>query len=257
MSIVKFIVEMILQSKLVSICFLTCLGIGAIQSSYAQVTIGSGSPPVKAALLELKDKDAEPIIPSVTDDDNITSSTGGLILPRVKLISKSTLEPFVNKSSTEWISNTDYLKEKHAGLTVYNLNESNGFKQGIYAWDGSKWDLVGENSGIQFFYMPSFNLPVTSVTDPNDPDETFDLYKEYETQFTKQNNSHFVSNNTSLASVPIVYPKDRLDYVVTWYDSSIIEVIGIDGDGVMSYRILDTNTNPLSYPFMNIVLVIK
>lgn len=107
-----------------------------------QVTIGSNNPPSKAALLDIKDKDATNPI-TVTDDANITSTKGGLVLPRVKLVDPVTLEPFIPTTDTEWTSAaTSKIKEKHAGLMVYNLTVNTNFAQGIYIWNGSKWVIA-------------------------------------------------------------------------------------------------------------------
>ncbi len=74
---------------LTAICSLVLLNLSA------QVTIGSDQAPVRAALLDLKDKNA--------NAQNITSESGGLVLPRVKLTNRETLDPFIISSSdTEW-----------------------------------------------------------------------------------------------------------------------------------------------------------
>ena len=83
----------------------------------AQVTIGSNAEPSSAAILEIKTMhNASPII-SITDDSNITSDKGGLGLPRVKLVNRKTLEPFIQGSID------DQTKMKHVGLTVYNIKQ--------------------------------------------------------------------------------------------------------------------------------------
>ncbi|MDH6310874.1 hypothetical protein M2451_003685 [Dysgonomonas sp. PFB1-18] len=105
----------------------------AMVTMQAQVTIGSGAEPNKAALLDLKTQEAGTVT-NVTDDSNITSTSGGLLLPRVKLISLTSLEPFITNA-------TDEEKLKHAGLVVHNLNETNGMQHATYQWDGSQWKL--------------------------------------------------------------------------------------------------------------------
>lgn len=106
---------------------------------FAQVTIGSGKEPVKGALLQLKDK--EP-----TSTSNVTSTTGGLALPRVELVDVTTLQPFIKTTDTEWqTANQAETKRKHTGLTVFNIKENTTFQKGIYVWDGNKWTLAGAN----------------------------------------------------------------------------------------------------------------
>jgi hypothetical protein len=106
----------------------------------AQVTIGSIENPNRAALLDLKSN--APLSNNATTGLN----GGGLQLPRVYLTDKETLEPFIPVSDTEWQSNPADLKKKHIGLEVYNLNDNNDFKAGVYYWGGSQWQSAeGEN----------------------------------------------------------------------------------------------------------------
>jgi hypothetical protein len=95
----------------------------------AQITIGSGIEPVKGAILDLKSQDA--------DDDNVTSTTGGLLLPRVQLVNTGSVALFFD--GTEPSSD---VKRLLTGLMVYNLTndeEPDGLRPGPYNWDGEKW----------------------------------------------------------------------------------------------------------------------
>jgi hypothetical protein len=98
----------------------------------AQVTIGLGEEPSRAALLELKTQQP--------NGENVTSDKGGLVLSRVKLVSKITLEPFIPKNDPDWINAaTSKVKELHEGLMVYNLNAAAPFAEGLYVWNGLEW----------------------------------------------------------------------------------------------------------------------
>ncbi len=114
-------------------------------SLFAQVTIGIDETAEKAALLQIKNvKVQKPS--SVTDLSNasVDKDGGGLALPRVHLKNKNTLEPFIEPLSMDWIEAAlNKIKEKHAGLMVYNLTTTGDFKQGIYVWDGTQWDIAG------------------------------------------------------------------------------------------------------------------
>jgi hypothetical protein len=107
----------------------------------AQVTIGSTGQAARAAILDLKTQSAS-APQSITSDANVTSSAGGLILPRVRLLNPATLEPFIPAGDPDWI-NADVtgIKILHAGLTVYNLTTSNDFEPGFYSWDGNRWQI--------------------------------------------------------------------------------------------------------------------
>ncbi|NDW09973.1 hypothetical protein [Dysgonomonas sp. 520] len=226
----------------------------------AQVTVGSDNPAAKAALLEIKSEETTNPT-SVTDVTNVTSRTGGLGLPRVQLVNTGTLEPFIATTATEWSAGNKALTMiKHAGLMVYNLSLTNGFKQGIYVWDGAQWVIVkDDNSGAsaeRYFYIPSFNIGLGSVGATS----TVNLYEEYRKQFTKAGNSTFVSNNASLNVVPsagpgVLYTPDQLDYVVTYYDTDIFDTVSINNSGVMTYKVKSLNTTPGSY--LNVVFVVK
>ncbi|MFV0538338.1 MAG: hypothetical protein ACK5M3_13360 [Dysgonomonas sp.] len=232
----------------------------------AQVTIGSGIEPEKAALLEIKTKAAiSPL--SVTDATNVTSEAGGLGLPRVFLVNRSTLEPFIPKDS-DWDNNVGKVKEKHAGLIVYNIKVSPDtektedllFAQGMYIWDGNRWNPINEDSG-KYFYIPSFNLKFT--LGQVGKVQYLDLYKEYKKQFTNDTsdiNSTFKSNNTSIKTVPSpkngrLYSEKELDYVVTYYDKTVMTINGIDNNGLMEYKIDNLDLTPDT--FMNVVFVVK
>lgn len=127
-----------MNRRILLLCFLSVFGL----TITAQVTIGSGTPPAKAALLELKNQEAQSPA-SVTDDANVTSKTGGLLLPRVKLIDKNTLQPFIATNDELWNEKeTNKIREIHAGLMVYNLSITSELEQGIYVWDGAKWMIT-------------------------------------------------------------------------------------------------------------------
>jgi hypothetical protein len=238
------------------------IGIGYVPV-YSQVTVGSDNPSAKAALLEIKSEEtANP--GSVTDVTNITSRIGGLGLPRVMLENKTTLEPFIPNNS-DWTNNVGKVKEKHAGLMVYNIyvakedssndgsNPNTQFKQGLYVWDGTQWVFVGEGANERYFYIPSFNIDLTKSS-------PFDLYGEYSRQFTKLGNSQFVSSNPNLQRIPSpnntrLYERSELDYVITYYDTNVLGNVSVDNEGKMYYTVKTTNTTPES--FLNVVFVIK
>lgn len=97
----------------------------------AQVTIGNDESAAPGALLQLKDlKNAEL---------GGANSTKGLMLPRVRLTTLSSLQD-INPESTERPD-----PDLHVGLTVYNFN-SDGcrldgpIRSGVYIWDGRVWN---------------------------------------------------------------------------------------------------------------------
>jgi hypothetical protein len=233
---------------------LTCL------NAKAQVTIGSQDNPQKGVLLELKTKEANNP-KKVTDDENVTvdRTGGGLLLPRVKLESKNTLDPFIDSQNTqEW---TDNAKLTHAGMVVYNLNTLNGFQQGLYVWNGSEWSEV--NGGVEnsadterYISIPSFNIELKGLGD-----NTCNLYDEYAKQFNLNfNDTSQKSSNSSLNIIPShksgrLYNPEELDYVVTYYDNRIIDIKNMDEKGNIDFEVLSLDMDANS--FINVILVVK
>ena len=104
-----------------------CLLFGNAVLLNAQVTIGSGLPPAKGALLQLKTQ--------APDSENVTSTQGGLLMPRVRLNDLNALTPFVANTDPDLAQ----LKISNTGLLVYNLTENESFVRGLYIWNGEKW----------------------------------------------------------------------------------------------------------------------
>ncbi len=199
-----------MKQLILKLSFLFCVFwlSGQANRLFSQVTIGSGLPPEKAALLEIKTKDATTAL-SPTDTTNITSELGGLGLPRVFLQNEFTLEPFIKTTDVIWKDSvTTKVKERHTGLVVYNIKVAKDtetdvkkkFVKGLYIWNGNRWCLIHEEPG-RFFYMPSFNLKFTIGQVGNV--EYLNLYEEYKKQFTNDaNNLSFKSNNANIKTVP-------------------------------------------------------
>lgn len=216
--------------KYKSIIISSLLLLFSVATLQAQVSVGSVVEPESGMLLQIKNK--EVTNPS-TDNVTVDANGGGLLLSRVQLVNRETLEPFIKLADAEWnTSNREQTKIKHAGLMVYNIAESANFKQGIYVWDGETWTEAGKHNTNYWFYMPPFNLPMDKLED-----KTFDLYAEYE----KQNGA--------------LYARDKLDYAVVHYDSNVLDITGIDNDGVMSYTVKDID--PSATSFMTVIFIVK
>lgn len=241
----------IIQTTIICILFLF-----ALNKINAQVTIGSGVPAAKGAILEIKSKEA--------DNNNITSDKGGLGLPRVMLRDRTTLEPFISTTDHDWTNkgNTK-IDRKHTGLIVYNLYESPSsvkdynkiFHKGVYIWDGEKWNIESFNQK-RYFYLPTFNIPLKETGTK----KTFNLYEEYKKQFTKTLNNKFISNNKNINTIPSpmygrLYSKEELNYVITYFDDKILDNIVVDNDGLMTYDVKSINTTPDSY--INVLFIVK
>jgi hypothetical protein len=95
-----------------------------------QVAVGLDVCPEKAALLQLKDKQAAP------GTKEATAAKGGLLLPRVELAGMNEF--------TLIASPTEAQKKDHTGLLVYNLkiDAEHRLEKGVYQWDGDKWRIL-------------------------------------------------------------------------------------------------------------------
>ncbi len=142
---------------------------------FAQVTIGSELPPSKGCILDMKE---------YAPDSKNTTSTKGLLLPRVILKDEYSLEGIVNGN----ISKEE--KESHTGLVVFSLtNPILGKCPGIFVWNGSKWiplssdekecwviyDAEGNKYPVKKFgskYWMTKNLRSLMISDTEFIDET-------------------------------------------------------------------------------------
>jgi hypothetical protein len=91
-----------------------------------QVTIGSGNPPAKGALLDLKENEAP---------NGSATTTKGIIFPRVNLAGLNSLEPLLSAADAADATQ----KTTHTGIVVYNINTASNLQEGLYCWDGAKW----------------------------------------------------------------------------------------------------------------------
>ncbi|MDH6307877.1 hypothetical protein M2451_000326 [Dysgonomonas sp. PFB1-18] len=196
----------------------------------SQVTIGMGEAPAKTALLQIKDQSA--------DGNNITSKTGGVLLPRVGLINLKTLQPFMDPSDT------GYADEKKAsiGLFVYNMNKSepDSIYPGLYYWDGEQWDLLNarkSGGGDVGGTVDPVEPPIANLEDP---------------EALKLSNCYIVGNGSTV-DIPVIkgyavwnqlLNVDRLDLEGT----TTVDLLWQDHDNlVTSVSLADGDKGPLSY----------
>lgn len=118
---------------------------------------------------------------------------------------------------------------------------------GFYYYDNSisKWvGLVKDNNFPKFFYMPSVLVNTATLGT-----KTLDLYALYFAQFS----SPPVKSTGSTGSIPTL-PKTQLEYYVTYFDTTLMDNVTIDANGLMSYNV---KGNASDASFMNIVFVVK
>ena len=186
----------------------------------AQVTIGQNKAPDPSAVLDLR-----------------SNGNTGLLLPRLALASTSDATVLAGGVHVQ-------------GMFVYNTATAGDVTPGTYYDNGEKWVRI--DGGAQWFYMPSFNLPVPATVPTT---TTVDLYAEYKKQFMQSGNPEFVTSNAAITQVKTVYTSDQLDYVVTAYPTSCMTINSISSAGVMNYTINSTNVPEGS--FINVIFIVK
>ena len=125
--------------------------------SNAQVTIGTTVKPIEGALLDLKQH--------TPDSNNVTSSLG-MSLPRVKLTNKTALYPMFD-SDTEYLNNKESIDSQHTGLLVYNTNNCQPLRKGLFVWNGTQWISLQSNShdGVGITIIGANNFNSQSIID--------------------------------------------------------------------------------------------
>jgi len=206
-------------------------------SAKAQVTIGTLRAPDNNALLDLKNN----------PDD---SSNKGILPPRVKLSSTTSISPMTGSVTT--------------GMTVFNTVTVGDVTPGYYYWDGAKWIRVGNGATAapQYFYMPSIVLPLDN-SDPtlydtyNAGTQTFtvNLYNRYAAQFGMTATN--VAKSASAVNPLPVYSAAQLEFFVTYFDTSVFASVSVSDAGILTYT-LKPSPLPLSdKTFMNIIFEVK
>lgn len=169
----------------------------------------------------------------------------GIIAPnltRLQLVSKDNVYTASQQDALVYVTTLD------GGTSPKTQNVT---KVGYYYFDGLVWQAM-DKSG-EYFYLPSFDLPINSVG----TGRTFDIYNNvYLKQFDKAVNTQYTSSNSLLTKVPVSrYAATELDYVVTYYDNEVMKINSISPSGVINYDVLSADLGPSS--FVNIVLITK
>lgn len=102
----------------------------------AQVTIGASLKPMDGVLLDLKEKNS-----SVTDP---STTSKGFMLPKVALTDLNSLTDIGGVDTTQ--------VELYAGLTIYNIKNSNAIPSGLYIWNGQAWNTLNNPDPLEFIY---------------------------------------------------------------------------------------------------------
>lgn len=223
---------------------------------YGQVAVGTEKAREKAALLELSNPES--------NTDDATSIKGGMLLPRVVLVSLQTLEPFVSTTDAEWMNaaKKEVIMKEHTGLEVYNLTDNTVMQPGTYVWNGTEWEPLFKALTPRVLHQlvlpfPAFNLP---LIDPEHPESTrlkVDLYEKYVLNLRMSNFTTNMEEDVKTEFIHTHYfqTAEQLDYIVTHYDKDIITIHSISNSGIMEYTVHNINPGPSS--FLNIYVMMN
>ncbi|MEL4308065.1 hypothetical protein, partial [Joostella sp. CR20] len=153
------------------------------------------------------------------------------------------------------VLNTNSTDDQNASEVTYN-NEASGLEAtntqaAIDEVSGTAEQALEEVNKIskaaKVFYPPSIAIDAST---PSTEIKTLDLYQQYKDQFA----TPAVSSAGAPSLIP-TYSKSDLYYYVTEYDTNVFTIIGIDADGIMSYRV---DNSPSDYnSLINVVFVVK
>lgn len=185
----------------------------SVLTSYAQVGIGT-STPNSDAILEL------------------SSTSKGLLLPRVALTSTTSFAPLAAHTS---------------GMSVYNTATAGDVTPGTYYNDGTKWIRIERSTAAtKSFYMPSVSVNTTALVN----NQTIDLFSLYKAQFQ----TPAFKNPAAPSSVPFFALSSDLYYYITAYDNTVLNIDSLSDSGVLQYDVIGQATD---CSFINIVFVQK
>lgn len=196
----------------------TLLLIFFVFSAKAQVTIGANEAPDKQAVLDLRSG---------------TSANKGLLLPRVQLGGADSTSPFTDS----------FENPLSKGMTVYHTG-GNKLKEGIYIWSGDIWEPQGDS----WFFMPSI------VFDTSGPDPDLTLEKDLYGEYVKQFQTNAVGSEDAPSLLSLLPERTDFYYYVAGCDADVFEIIGIDVEGKLSYKVKQEATDAT---YINIVFVRK
>ncbi|WP_413512940.1 hypothetical protein [Myroides odoratus] len=198
--------------------------LGSVHLFYGQVVIGGATYPAEGALLDLKEYKA--------NTENITGNKG-LLLPRVKLASLTSLVPLVQ-------TETEANKIEHIGLQIYHIGNEE-ISAGLKVWNGTMWEGGTSEAKEQWIYMPSFPIQMFQTTE-----QKIDLYQEYKKQ---------IADNGVLS----IWEENEVKFVITGYDAiafSTAPTVQIDNG--KQYLVYKSNVNRVSASsYLNIIIVKK
>ncbi len=173
--------------------------------------------------------------PDPSAEVEISATDKGILIPRVTLT--GTTDATTVSAPAE-------------SLMVFNTATAADVTPGYYYWYNGRWNRVitgsSNNAAMpQFFYMPTLLFDTSTLGT-----FTKDLYQAYIDRFT----TPAVSSTGAPAQIPSVPNATDLYYYVTDYDTTVMDNLSVDANGVLTYDVIGLG-NP--YSFITVVFVVK
>ncbi|MEL6122585.1 MAG: hypothetical protein AAFR14_02600 [Bacteroidota bacterium] len=132
------------------------------------------------------------------------------------------------------------------------------YGSGTYNDTSANYILTANSTGVvrelntakntRWFYAPAVTIDASALASG----QQLDLHQEYIDQFTN------IPVNQRSPGAPAnlpVYAEDELDYIVTFFDSSILTNVSVTADGKLNYDIIKVPFD--NYTIVNIIMLIK
>jgi hypothetical protein len=166
--------------------------------------------------------------------------------------------PVLTTAERNQINPTNYKFSR--GQVIFNIDTNC-----TEFWNGTRWvSLCDDVTNEEWFHCPSSVIP-TSTTDPNASYNattqvfTFDIYDWYAKNMSLTITSANASSPLTPAQVTAgnvaaisVYAKEKLIYLVTYYDNTVFSNVTISADGKLSYKVI-AGAVPTAKTYMNII----
>ncbi|MDR1876556.1 MAG: hypothetical protein LBQ84_02905 [Flavobacteriaceae bacterium] len=181
----------------------------------AQVTIGGDKPPAKGVILDLN-----------------SDTKGGLQLSNVFLDDLTEIPEVLSANRKE-----DQIKHDLTGAVVYNTNPyvENGNGEGIYVWNGEKWDYYLSGRNIDNLPIRTI-IPMPLIVPPELSELNFAIGELGDLQISYRLAGDFgttlfpILKNNGSTPITITYYAFRLDKNQTQYPYTITRTVDIKED---------------------------
>ena len=135
----------------------------------------------------------------------------------------------------------DAIASPLTGAVIYNTQDSC-----LQVYDGTNWDCTSSNKKMNWFYAPSIVIEADSLVN----NVILNLHDQYVNQF----GNPMFKNDAAPSFIP-TYAATELNYYITYYDTTVMNIDSLSDAGELQYDITAIPSD--LYTQINIVFVIK